>query len=395
MQKTLLIVFGLFFLLLTTSFAQRPPKVHSIVKQLNTFEWYKNAARDWAEVLKQNPKDADAWLNYYTANRMIKMMFPEEYSKVSEPYLEDLDLIVMEAGENIEETFELYYLKIYNDRTFNEEFEMNMLKAYELGGNRPEILDDLAGFYETRRDSKKTSLFFRLWFESEDMSPGILNWNYNVINSLEKQSILITNGDNDTYPPIMLQQIMGVRKDVLVLNISLLTLDGYRGRIFEEYELGNPEIDYESFRDPETFTLDIQKEIIRKIISGSVNRNLNVYFAVTLLQDLFEEFKDKIYITGLAYKYSEAETDYLPLLAENYKNNWLLDYLKITFRNDISIGIVNKLNMNYLPVFSILYNHYMSLNDEKEANKIKGLAHTIAEQNSALEYYRSLFESEK
>ncbi|MHC1739164.1 MAG: hypothetical protein AB9882_14250 [Ignavibacteriaceae bacterium] len=395
MKTIILLIFAFSIHFSTCLYAQRPPKVHSIVKQLNTFEWYLYAARDWYEVLKLNPKDADAWLNFYTANRMARNMFPEEYSKTDEPYLQDLELIVEQASENIPGTFEFYYLKIYEERTFNDEFEMNLLKAYELGPNRPEVLDDLAAFYETRRDKERTNLFFKLWYESGDMSPGILNWNYNVLNSLDKKSIIITNGDNDTHPAIMLQKVLGVRSDVLVLNISLLMLDGYREKIFREFDLGNPEINYDQLRESQNISFDLQKLILRKIVEGAVKKKINIYFAFTLHPGLFEDLKDKIYMTGLAYKYSEREIDYLPVLVNNYKNNWLLDYLKISFTNDISEGIVKKFNVNYFPVFALIYKHFLSVNEVDEAYKLKQLALTIAEKSDAIEYYRSIFKTEK
>jgi len=68
--------------------------------------------------------------------------------------------------------------------------------------------------------------------------PAMMEYNKNIMASCEKNAMLFTNGDNDTFPMWFLQLVEKYRTDITVINLSLLNVSWYIKQLKNSYPFG-------------------------------------------------------------------------------------------------------------------------------------------------------------
>jgi hypothetical protein len=347
----------------------KPEKVYRIVYEVRPNEWYVEQAELWKKEIDKNPKNTEAWYNYYNAVRYARF---EETIDTKDKKAR-LEKIIKDMGEAIPGTYVYYLLKYWDSYSVKDVSVLQ--KAYELDPDKPDTYYGFISHQEFTGKYKEMKKFCKKLYDSKDIAPGLVSYNYNVLASTEKNAILFTNGDNDTYPVWMLQHALGIREDVTVLNLSI-SRRAERSYLERKLKERGISIDLDALPDrmDKNFVPEFCKTLAEKY------PKIPVYFALTVYKNHFEPITDDLYIVGLAYQYSPERIDNLALLKKNMDSNLRLDYLKYDWYDNsyLAKGLIAHMNLNYIAPMIMLAEHYKAGGEDKQAQNWKNFAIELA-----------------
>ena len=378
MKKFAVLLFWIYIASSIYANAATPQKVYSVAKENRNAEWYQDQIDAWKKVLDKNKNNPEAWQYYFTATRMLSNCIPPTTNEEIENSFKRTENLLNDMKKAVPNSFEYYYCKAWDlvgtNKAETEGFEA-LSKAAEIDPNRAELYSFFVIHYEKKQDLTNRKKYNEKWYRSNSVSPILKYFAYNMLESVEDDAIIITSGDNDSYPLWMLQDAENIKPGVFILNYNLMMIDSYREKIFKSLNMPILELVEDDFNPGENF---FKMPAVQKILQHLMKKSGRpVYFSNTNYPDLYSDYNDKLYLTGLAFKYSETSIDNIAILRNNFENVFQLDYLKRYLHYEPYYSASYFTNMTYIPALIKLYQHYKVCNDNHNMLKIRKIAESI------------------
>ncbi len=319
-----------------------PEKILPKTLVLKPVEYYRQQAEAWRLETSRNKTNGAAWLNYYAAATYAQQSSPE------------LQKIVVEMTAAVPNTYEWLLVKGWNDG-YQHSARNFLVQAYVMDASRPDAYGLLQRSSEFTLDKEKRQTFSQLLSNTGQISSSLLNYSYNVLMSVERSAVLITEGESTTTPLYVLQDLMKVRSDVTILDLDMLVQPDYMQKKLQAAGI--------------SMTGPLNSENLKRTLCSSLpqsNKERKFYYALTLSKDNLTSMRESLYVVGLASLHSPGNVDNLSQIRKNLEKEFLLDYLKVDFNGESQDATGKVLNANYLVPMVLLYESY-----KKEGNQIK------------------------
>lgn len=285
----------------------RPEEIQSMRIVCYDQKTYEELANLWEKYLKAYPSEY-AYGNWVYAERYARRKdFIPLAKEGLKKYPSNPLLLYLASMEN-------------NNARENRQGREYLERAVTVDPNYLDPWFSLVTIYMAANDDKKMDEALRRILEAGYIHDDILDYNYNVLIGLEPNAILITNGDNDTYPSWILQRLLNVRPDVTVANISLLNTDWYpeylvahgAPRFVSTAEITEirkrVEGEVAASKDKQPPMNMFAKPLLVKLFEQAKTDNRPVYFALTIYDDDFiNKYKEQGRLLGLAMLVSPTE----------------------------------------------------------------------------------------
>jgi tetratricopeptide (TPR) repeat protein len=197
----------------------RPPEVLSWRHQILEQAQYEELARQWEAYATGHPRDARALVEWGDALR-YSGRYEEGVERYAQAFAVDSSNAAAVAAHCLQ------FIHSEKDQVWMRAHQ-SLLQA---AGGDPQCTDVYYTLWATSLRSGDEALAaecLRRLVALGDMPRPLLEWGRNMVAGAPPGAVILTNGDNDTYPPLAYQTITGDRPDVAIVNLSLLNTSWY------------------------------------------------------------------------------------------------------------------------------------------------------------------------
>jgi tetratricopeptide (TPR) repeat protein len=270
---------GIVFLLVSLALcsaiesAAQPEPVPEMTKRPLDKASYVALAKEWEKYIEEHGESAVAYYNmgmaYHYSGEIEAALVAAERAFALEPEnpgaIAFLAKILSIKGEDYERALEL------------------LERCREIAPGHEQCLTTLVAVHLKRGELSKADEVFEAIFERRIIPGPLQDYAYNMLVGLPHGAVLITNGDNDTFPPLALQAGMDFRRDVIVINRHLLGIREFAEAVFERYPAVKPKGDLPGGKGP---------PLAAALIGGMIeDKKIPVYIATSVpLEDLGIDF---------------------------------------------------------------------------------------------------------
>lgn len=315
------------------------------------------------EVTQPQPVESNFSTYFSKRNTFID----KDTKQISETEQAELDLIVTSASEIDQDSYQYNYMEYINRGRTIDAFKY-LEKAEAAYPNNAELYDDFVYHYELTGNESQKKIYCLKLHESNTIPAGIMEYNYNVLMSLDKNAVLLTNGSDDTYPLFIWQTIKNVRTDVTVINLDMLNEKKY---IDNKSSSVNLKIKQQS-SSVQTMSYIIEN-----------NPDKKIYVGHTISQKILKKYKDKFYLSGLTYQYSSTPIENVATAVKRYEDDFKLSELNHNQDN----AKVNQMNFNYILPLITFIEYYKSTGEHDKYESTRALAIKLARKVGKEAYF--------
>lgn len=288
---------------------------------------------DWTTQNSAQPFVPQNWFaQFQTEQSELKK---EREGELREGDKEQLKALVDSMAKYVPESFAFHYASYVSSDYDPNAFE-HLKQAQNLRPGDPLVSSQLMNHAEVTGDKQLLRDASFYLSKSKVYSNARMEYHFNLLQGLSYGAILLTNGNGDTHPLLLLQEVEGIRKDVKVVLLELMVQPAYQHRV--ETMLGLEPGKLDKSRSQQIRTILKEKS--------------PVYLSLTLPEGILRDEAKDSYLTGLALLYAPGYTgNNVEEIATHWEHDWHKEHILDS----------DPINKNYLLPLLQLYRYYKVL----------------------------------